>query len=307
MNAIEDAIVRTVIYADMFDFPMTAREITHFLIADAPYTLDQIEHTLIHSPSLRQILETRDGIYFCCGRSDTLHTRRTREKASAQLWHHALKYGGWLAYLPFVRMVALTGALAMRNAATHTDDLDYVLVTAPRRVWLARAFAVLLVRIVKLRGIVICPNYVLAETALTQQTRDLFIAHELVQMMPLYGNSLYQQMRAENAWVQAYMPNASGAFFDEAPCGTHPVGLGLKWILERLLSGGIGDALEQWEQRRKRKRFAKAVKTAHSAAQLDAEHVKGHFNDHGHPVLVKYRDCLQNYGVDQSALPLAGD
>ena len=113
--------------------------------------------------------------------------RVERDQASLLLWPPALSYGAWLARLPFVRMVALTGALAMRNASADDDDLDYVLVTAPGRVWLARAFAIVLVRLAKRRGVVVCPNYVLAESALAQDKHDLFMAHEVAQMVPIYG------------------------------------------------------------------------------------------------------------------------
>ncbi|MFN8450301.1 MAG: hypothetical protein U0521_17370 [Anaerolineae bacterium] len=41
------------------------------------------------------------------------------------------------ARLPPVRMVALTGALVVRNASDNDDDLDYVLVTR-RGAWIAR-------------------------------------------------------------------------------------------------------------------------------------------------------------------------
>lgn len=307
MNALDEAILRTVLYADVFDFPLNAREIAHFLIADTPFTVAQIEYALAHSASLAAMLNVRNGMYFCHERDAILDIRHERERASHGLWQPALKYGGWLAYLPFVRMVALTGALAMRNASAHDDDLDYVLVTAPRRVWLARAFAVLLVRVIKLRGIVICPNYVLSESALTQQRRDLFMAHEVAQMIPLYGRALYERMRAENDWVWTHLPNAHGAYFHECERGEQRAGRLIKRVVERLLSGKIGDALEAWEQRRKRARFAPALQTPYSAAQLDAEHVKGHFNDHGHPVLSKYRERLRRYGLERDALPLAGD
>src|SRR5688572_10172908 len=159
------AIVRTILYADVFNFPMTVRELHHFLIYDTPVSLSTVETTLA-SRTLSPVLEISDGYVVRRGRGDLIPLRMAREQASEQLMPQALRYAVWLSRLPFVRLVALTGALAMRNAPDERDDLDYMLVTAPRRVWLARAFSILLVRVVKLRGIVLCPNYVLAESAL---------------------------------------------------------------------------------------------------------------------------------------------
>lgn len=305
VTPIEQAILRAVIYADLFDFPLTRRELHHYLIADQPFSLAQIEQTLAASDFLKTELEMPQDYVICAGRSALIGIREAREQASLALWSTALDYGQWLARVPFVRMVALTGALAVRNASDHDDDLDYVLVTADGRVWLARAFAIVLVRLAKIRGVEVCPNYVLAESALEQDNHDLFMAHEVAQMVPIYGQQVYEEMRQRNAWVSQWLPNASSPYFTEPE---RLPGLGwasLKRLTETLLGGRIGDALEGWEYRRKLRRFAEELKTPNSAAVLDDQHVKGHFKDHGHPIMQRYEQRLQQYHV--RALPLAGD
>ena len=158
MTAIEEAILRTVIYADIFSFPLTRAELAHYLISATPVSAEAIARALASSPLLQQELECIDEYVVCARRGAIIAVRAEREGASLLLWPQALRYGQWLACLPFVRMVALTGALAVRNAAAHDDDLDYVLVTAEGRVWLARAFAIVLVRLAQRRGVVVCPN-----------------------------------------------------------------------------------------------------------------------------------------------------
>lgn len=305
MNSTEAAILKTVVYADIFDFPLTRTELHHYLIADAPISRAQIDHALATSSFLHDTLDFHDDYAILAGRQRIIDVRARREQASQQLWHKAHHYGEWLARLPFVRMVALTGALAVRNASDGDDDLDYVLVTAPGRVWIARAFAIVLVRLAQRRGVVVCPNYVLAETALVQDRQDLFMAHEVVQMVPIFGLPLYEEMWAQNDWLAAFLPNASAPLHAEAE---RIPGRGwrlLKRAAEMLLGGRLGDALEGWEYHRKLRRFAPDLQTAHTAAQLDAQHVKGHFKDHGHPVLQQYGERLRRYDLD--ALRLAGD
>ncbi len=307
MERIEAAILRTVLYADVFDFPLTAKEIHHFLIHDKPTSLEEVKDRLANSPWLRHKLES-NGTYFAYqGRRQLFTTRQAHEKASQRLWPLALECGVWLARLPFVRMVALTGALAMHNASDEDDDLDFLLVTTDGRVWLARAFAILLVRIGRLRGVEICPNYVLAETVLEQQKRDLFMAHEVAQMTPLYDHYIYWRMRRANTWVSDHLPNADTPYHMVAE---HPMGRGwmlLKRSLEMLLGGRLGDALERWEYRRKLRRFAHELNTPNSSAQLDERRVKGHFNDHGHPVLQKYYELLSRHDLEEMPLSTSGD
>ena len=307
MMPLETAILRTIIYADVFNFPMTIAEIQHFLISETPTTCTQIEHSLQQSSFLQQYLICEDGYVVLADRAALIDQRKQREQASDYLWPLAMRYGEWLGRLPYVRMVALTGALAMRNAAANTDDLDYMIVTEPHRVWLARACAILVVRLVKLRGIVICPNYVLAEDALEQDQKDLFIAHEIAQMIPVYSEELYRQFRAANRWADQELPNAQDAFYsgpDESAGGLWSI---FKRTAEWLLKGKLGDALESWEYRRKLRRFEVDARTPHSAAQLDESRVKGHFNDYGHPVLRQYRQRLREYGLEETPVTAPGD
>ncbi len=291
MDDLETAILRTVLYADVFDFPLTAAEIHHFLITDQPVSRPAVDQALDDSAVLREGLDYTDGYIARAGRADLIAIRHERERTSAQLWKPALRYGRWLARLPFVRMVALTGALSMRNAKAH-DDLDYLLVTAPGRVWLARAFSILLVRLVKLRGDVICPNYVLAETALAQEPQNLFIAHEIAQMVPLYGLDLYAGFLTANRWVDSYLADATEPFYRAPESDLDGWGW-LKRAGEFVLGGCIGDAFERWEYRRKLVRFAPDMAIPGSAARLDDARIKGHFNDHGQRVLDAYAERLQ--------------
>lgn len=299
MDSIEAAILRTVIYADLFHYPLTSAEIHHFLIHDQPVSRAAIEQALLSDSDLCDSINLIDGYVVYGNRGELIALRQERERAARHLWPLAVQYGQWLARLPFVRMVAITGALAMHNPADYDDDLDYMLVTTARRVWLARAFAVALVRLGRLRGVEICPNFVLAENALIQERQDIFIAHEVTQMVPLYGNGLYQQFRTANEWVMNQLPNAQEVFHAEAE--KMPSG-GWRWLkmaLETVLSGNIGDRIEQWEYQRKMRRFADAMQKPDSSAKLDEAQVKGHFDDHGHPILRQYRERLQKHGLLQ--------
>ncbi len=306
MDSIEAAILRTVLYADVFNFPMTPEEIHHFLIYDRKVSLEVIKETLKTSHWLSEMLEPVDRYVVYIGRADLIPIRTAREQASEYLWPLAAYYGNTLARLPFVRMVAMTGALAMRNAAAEDDDLDYILITAPGRVWIARAFAILLVRLARLRGANVCPNYVLAETALEQERRNIFMAHEVAQMVPIYGHDLYARFREANLWVNHQLPNADGAFYDEPE---RPLGIwgGLKRTLETILGGKLGDSLENWEYHRKLSRFATEMQKPHSSARLDETQVKGHFSDHGYPALQQYFERLRDYGLEDQPAVVTGD
>jgi hypothetical protein len=295
LTALEDAILRTLLYADIFDFPLTEAELHHFLIGCAA-DLPTLRAVLRSSARLARYMEYCDGFWSLRGRTATIAVRRHREAASQLLLPSAHFYGKLLAHLPFVRMVALTGALAVRGAYHKHDDIDFLLVTAPNRVWLARLLSIGVVRLARLRGVRLCPNYVLAETALAQAQRDIYVAHELAQMIPLAGAALYAAMRAENAWTRAFLPNAEQPLYCSADSAPRGLGRALQRLAEAALRGKLGDWLERWERRRKQRKLA-AQQAAQGAAQLDAERVKGHFQDHGERIRAAYARKLSAYAL----------
>jgi hypothetical protein len=300
-SSLQLAVLRTVLYGDVFSFALTDAEIHRYLISGSPATLDDVRTALAALCDADGPLCTEDGTYCLADRPELHALRRERERVSEGLMPPAERFGVWLARLPFIRLVALTGALAMHNAAGPDDDLDYLLVTTPGRVWLARAFSIVLVRLARMRGYIICPNYVLSETALAQERADLFIAHELAQMRPLYGVDVYRRMLDANPWMARYLANATEAIDAARMYQPGRLMALAKQASEWLLGGRPGDWLESWERRRKLRRFAVEMATPHHDARLDDDHVKGHFNDHGHRVLAAYYERLRAYDCAEEA------
>ena len=70
-----------------------------------------------------------------------------------------------------------------------------------------------------------------------------------------------------------------------------------KRLAEWLLGGRPGDRIENWEMRRKQRKFARRLTPA-SGAILDRDHVKGHFNDYGVPVMQLYVERLAQFPID---------
>lgn len=294
--ASEAAILRTVLYADVFDYPLTLSEIHRYLVGER-LPLERVQEALDTSPWLAERVARVNGYYTAAGREVVAGRRGERGAGAARLWRSARWYGRLVAHLPFVRMVAVTGALAMDNV-TPDDDIDLLIITQPGRVWLARAFVIVVVRWARLFGVSLCPNYLLADTALRQDRRDLFMAHELAQMVPLAGLALYWRMRRANGWAAELLPNADlppRVERDRAPRGA---GLLAQRALEQLLRGGVGDWLERWERERKLVKFGDQLRQPGSAAVLDAQRVKGHFHDYGGVTLREYQRRCAEYFVN---------
>ncbi len=288
---VERAILRTVLYADIFSYPLTFSELHRYLIHPQPVDVDTLAYVLQTSAYLARCLEVCEGFITLRSRSELVALRQARQAHSNRLHYLAKAYAHRLASVPFVRMVALTGAVAMHNASHANDDIDFMLVTAADRVWLARGLAIVLVYWARARGVSLCPNYVVAENRLAQNRQDLYVAHEIAQMLPLYGQAVYQRLWQENAWVNTLLANSTPFTLSQEVATRR-----WKHAAERALKGGAGNRLEQWEYQRKRRKFQAHLTTAASSAEIDSQTVKGHFNDHGQRVLQAYQVRLEHFG-----------
>jgi hypothetical protein len=199
-------------------------------------------------------------------------------------------YGRILGALPFVRMVALTGSLALLNLSKN-PDMDFMLVTRHGRVWTARAFAIVLGKISSLLGDTICPNVIVSECALEWPMHDLYSARELGQMIPLAGDDYYHRLLAANSWVESYLPNLY-------PIVSRAFKISEIWRAAEIpLQGAFGDKLEFWEMNRKIARFTKQAGFG-AETVFTADVCQGNFHHHREWVNDLYQERLSVLGID---------
>ncbi|MGH2543523.1 MAG: hypothetical protein ACRDIB_12025, partial [Ardenticatenaceae bacterium] len=222
--------------------------------------------------------------------------RHERAHVAASLWPHAVRYGKTIANLPFVRMVTVTGALAVDNVDPGAD-IDYLIVTEPGRLWFCRLLVVSLVRLAARQGSIVCPNYFLSERALVLQERNLFTARELVQMVPVAGLATYELMRRLNPWATSYLPNADGPPPKQYSCGLTRI-KPIRRLAEMTLRFPLLNRLERWEMDRKVRKFNRRL-NGHAEANFSPDWCKGHFDGHGRRILHAYGERLQTLDAAQ--------
>jgi hypothetical protein len=280
------SVFHTLAYADVFDYPLTTPEVYRYLTS-IKASLEEVKQALADEK-----LFTRVGDYFTLrGREEIVETRKRRTEVATRLWAKAARYGRVIAYLPFVRMVAVTGSLAMNNT-DEGKDVDYMIVTTPNRLWTCRAFSLLVARLAKLEGVNLCPNYLVTTNAMELKERSLYVAHEVVQMIPLAGMETYHEMLRLNDWIYDYLPNAS-----RAPEMAQTVGQGnrqsiLQRILELLFSLPFGNRLEKWEMNRKIARLSYEQSSSFES-YFSADVCKGHLDRHGENLITALAVRLQ--------------
>jgi len=218
VDELQKAILKTLIYADFFDYPLRVKEILKFLIAFRKAKFSSIKKALSLMSTDLKLIDTETGFYFLKGRKKVVELRKRREKISQKKLEIAKKVTQKLKLIPSIKLVGLTGALAMRNS-DEDDDIDFLIITSKNRLWLTRILALLLIEVLGRRRKPnnpnvkdkICPNIFLGENylALPKKERNLFTAHEICQMKVLWEkDDTYKKFLWENRWVKEFLPNA---------------------------------------------------------------------------------------------------
>jgi len=227
------AIARTVIYASLFDYPLTLEQLHHTLI-ESDQTRLEILAVYDGSELLQDIIEYRDGFFFPVGRGDLIAERRSREARSDAFLKQHQRALRLMCALPFTRLIALSGSVAHRNLEPN-GDLDLFIVTRGKRVWTVTVALLVLTKLLRRRRSV-CANFVLADTHLALDQRDLFTANQVIHLQPLMGGEVIDEFRAANPFVARCYPN-SGIRPPQAPRVDARVGsLGL---LKRALEAAL--------------------------------------------------------------------
>ena len=303
---IEQAIVNTVSYVDTFDYPLTIAEIHRYLIK-LPLSSGKLQESLNISALIPHRLQRVGKYYMLPGREAIVAIREERQAKAERLWPRAGHYRRPIARMPVVRLVAGTPPPAGHNVGPQ-EDIDYFVVTADDRLWVCRAFVILIVRWAARRAVTLCPNYFLAERALRIQTRNLYTAHEITQMIPLFGLPVYHTLRRLNPWTHRFLPNACEApvipgYVKDAL--EEPLPAANNHFLEHLFNTPIGRRIDRLEMSRKIRRFQR-IYPGSQEAEFSPNYCKGHFNHHQQRTIQAYEQLVgdMNGERERSEMPV---
>jgi len=284
------AILATVVYADMFDAPITVEEVARTCLG-ARLTPADVRAKVTAAPLGDLLTLDPSGAITLRGREELVGRREDGIRRTAELLERHEKVIGALASLPFVRMLALSGGTAHRNARGG-DDIDLFVVATAGRAYTAYTMLFLASYLTRRRGI-LCPNYLVDEKHLRiAYHHDLFTAHQAISLVPIAGLETFDAfVRANETWVRqfypAYLPRAPGAKLASSP---------LQRVAERALGWTLGDEIERllsvgWRFHLGRR----AASAPRPDLVLDPGILKLHLSDHRRRVLDTFADRLRTF------------
>ncbi len=232
--------LKALLYYDIFQYPLTSKEVFHFMSTNH-VTQDEVTEALKELSDKGYIFQQDD--FYSVRENREIIDRRVKGNNEAQKWIHPAEKQACLIYsFPFVRAVMVSGSLS-KNYMDDKSDLDFFIITAPQRLWIARTLLVIYKKLVLFNSHKhFCVNYFIDSDHLEIEEKNIFTATELATLIPLCGNHYYSRLFENNKWLKEFLPNHCLKSVDTTPSAPS----NLKKIVEKminLLGGSLWDTL----------------------------------------------------------------
>jgi len=253
---LEEEVLKTISYFSFFDYPPNFEEIYTFLGKKAAKKkVEEALKSLERQKKIKKIEDFKKVIRYWLQvtSKDTvgeysIKLKNKNEKLKIERYNkrHLFsqkKLENWrvrlylkiLSFFPQIKLIGLSGSLAMMNAGKN-DDIDLFIITAKKRLFTGRIIALFLAEVLGLRkkfgknkkspkifrfypmkadladlSEKVCLNLFFDESdlAVPEFKRNEYVAHEVLQMKPIINKDYtYEKFLEANDWVFKIFPNS---------------------------------------------------------------------------------------------------
>lgn len=275
---LKEHVVKTLLYYDIFNYPLKSSEVFLFLGTNS-ITENEVTHTLKVLTEERLLFRFEE-FYSIQPLESNIHRRIKGNKEAEKFLHLAKQKAAFIAKFPFVRAVLASGSLA-KGYMDEKSDLDFFIITAPKRLWIARTLLVMYKRLFLFNSHkYFCVNYFVDEDHLEIEEKNLFTATELATVLPLYGAQHYTRFMKSNPWLNGFFPNY-------VPRPTHDVpesdSKGLKDFIETIVNIFFASNLESYFKNLTLNRWRRLYAKEYSKADFEIAFKSKEYASKNHP------------------------
>lgn len=272
-----DNILATLVYYDIFDFPLRAEEVLRYLIKlnngldPDRITLGNVKKNL-DQLVLDGLVNLENNYYFLYEKIYLAPLRIKREKISREKWIKAKKAIRWLRLVPYVQAVFASGSLALNNC-DELSDLDVLIVVKHGRIWLTRFLVSGLLSLVRARRRYfdkiapdkICLNHYITDQSLRIPFESMYNAQNYINLKPILIKTpkIINDFFKQNSWIGNYIYNPNPEYYDIMIYHSSINGL-----LTLLLNSRFGNWLEKLARAYQIRRIAKNPLTSQTDGHI---------------------------------------
>lgn len=212
MQITETNTIKTLIFFDIFNYPLTLLEIFKYI--ENEDNILEIKQALEDSDKV----SCKNGFYFLTNREKIIDLRFERYNIAEKKYTKRLKYIKLLAMLPYVKMIMTVNSIAYLNCPDN-NDIDMAIVTSKNKIWTARFFVALILKTLNLRPTEtkkkdrLCPSFFFSEEDMNLEklklnNEDVFTKYWVSQFYPVFQEeNIYSKFKKDNVWLKEQMPN----------------------------------------------------------------------------------------------------
>ena len=317
MNNLRNPILATIIYYDVFDYPLTLIEVFKYLINPARIVIvkggiGEIDINMLADELDRlvksKLVEEKNGFYFLSGRTGLYDLRIKRQKIAERKWKKFLKASRWLQLAPYLRGIMASGSMAINNTE-EKSDFDVLIIVRSGRLYTCRLFLWLIssaagVRRKKWEKVApdkLCFNHYLAGNALYVSHESLFNAQSYVNLKPVFASpDLVDRFYSSNLWLNNYVYNFSvQKHFVRRSIRLNKAFLFFAKLIESVLNLYFGEIVERFFRRFQQNKIKKDPITYESGGRVVFTESELEFHPYSFEktVLAKYKIGLNKLGI----------
>jgi len=249
---LQNSIIKTLAYFDIFDYPLTSEELFKLRITDNPDLRIKYSDFLSQLEQLQHIQQDQ-GFYFLPGRSEIVEKRQDRVKLVEDKMKIAKRGVKKIASMPFVRAIFVCNTLSS-SAVEEGSDIDVFIIIKKGRLFLARSLVTLYLGLFGLRRTKrkiknkICLSFYVTDDNLNLQSvsieNDIYMKYWLTQLIPVFDpDNLFSSLQKANIWAKQDLPNAWQKY-DIIDRWKVQGNFKIKKLLEKIWGGSYGSLLE---------------------------------------------------------------
>ena len=196
-------LLKPLLYFSLFRYPLTEEEIYAFSEAKNRAQFKSELDALTKDEIIYKI----DDFYLCENNKELVERRLKGNKKAKEIHQKATKVSKFISKFPYIEGVGISGSLS-KGYYDDDGDIDFFIITSPKRLWIARTLLILYKKIFLLNSKkYFCVNYFISADSLEIDEKNRFTATELVTMLPMFGNGSFHEFYKKNQWANSYLPN----------------------------------------------------------------------------------------------------
>jgi hypothetical protein len=155
----------------------------------------------------------------------------------------AEKAGKLISAFPFVKGVAISGSLSKYFADENTD-VDFFIITAPNRLWIARTLLHIFKKLTFLFNLqdLFCMNYFIDQSEPVILEKNIYTATEIATILPVRGGEAFEIFFSANDWTRNFLPNKNICLHSIKEVKK----TWLRYLTEKILDNRLGDRVDNF-------------------------------------------------------------